>query len=142
MRLVLRAGHVKLNQLFALNIPNTIAVGNFDERLDCFGEDAELMRQGIAAGIPWRIHCDVWCETIGARYAPGGMMSYAPYDRQQREIECRRIIHERWPDYTSKPEARPRMAWKRFYDDMIPGWQNLSAIHGGDLGNGYARSHP
>ena len=126
-------------QLFSLNIANTIDVGGFDPRLDCFGEDAELMRRGIASGIPWRIHCDVWCEPIGPRYAPGGLMAYAPYDRQQREIECRRIIHERWPAYTSKPEARPRMAWKRFYDDMIPGWQNLSAIHGGALSNGTKR---
>lgn len=123
-------------QMFALNIETTIRTGNFDKRLDCFGEDAELMRQGIAAGIPWMVHCDVWSESIGPRYAPGGLMAYAPYDRQQREIECRRIIHERWPAYTSKPEARPRMAWQRFYDDMIPHWREMSAIHGGALSNG------
>jgi TET-associated glycosyltransferase-like protein len=122
-------------QLFALNITNTLRLGNFDTRLDCFGEDAELMRDGIAAGIPWLIHCDVWCETIGARYAPGGIMSYAPYDRLKREVECRRIIYNRWPEYTSKPEARPRMAWKRFYDDHIPHWMEMSAMHGGSLDN-------
>jgi hypothetical protein len=120
-------------QLFALNVNNTIEVGNFDSALDCFGEDAELERMGIATiGIPWLVHCDVKCEAIGVRYDPGGMNSFiTDGTRALREIECRRIIHERWPMYTSEPERRPNMRWQKMLDDYITGWRELSAIHGG-----------
>jgi hypothetical protein len=123
-------------QLFALNIKNTIEVGNFDSELDCFGEDAELERMGIATiGIPWLVHCDVKCEAIGVRYDPGGMNSFiTDGTRALREIACRRIIHERWPMYTSAPERRPNMRWQKMLDDYITGWRELSAIHGGSWG--------
>jgi hypothetical protein len=120
-------------QLFALNLANTVYIGNFDSRLDCFGEDHELMRMGIAvSGFPWLVHCDVKCEAIGVRYDPGGLNSFiSDGTRALREIECRKIIHERWPQYTSRPEARPRMLWQKMLNDYIPNWRELSAIHGG-----------
>lgn len=119
-------------QLFALNIDNTMSVGNFNSRLDCYGEDAELMRLGISNGIPWLVHCGVRSEPLGKRYDPGGMNAYiSDGTRLAREQECRRIIHERWPQYTSSPEAKPRMQWQKMLNDYIPGWKGLSALHGG-----------
>ncbi len=120
-------------QLFSLNVDRTHELGNFDPKLDCFGEDAELMRQGISERVPWLVHCGVKCEAIGARYAPGGINDLIPdpVQRGLRERYCRGLIHERWPDYTSDPDARPRMAWQRMLDDYIPGWRSMSAIHGG-----------
>ena len=120
-------------QLFALNVQNTEIMGSFDSLLDCFGEDHELMRNGIAAGIPWLVHCGVKCDAIGARYANGGINSYiSDGDRHAREVACRRIIHGRWPRYVSKPEDSPRMAWQKMLDDYITGWRHLSAMHGGE----------
>jgi hypothetical protein len=120
-------------QLFALNIAETIKLGSFDSRLDCFGEDHELMRNGIAAGIPWLVHCGVKCVPLGVRYDPGGLNSYiGDGDRAAREIACRNIIYRRWPKYTSIPEARPRMRWQKMMDDYIPGWRGKSAMHGGE----------
>lgn len=120
-------------QLFALNIENTIKIGNFDSRLDCFGEDHELMRNGIATGIPWLVHCGAKCDALGVRYDPGGLNSFiGSGDRAKREIECRKVIHKRWPAYVSMPEARPRMRWQKMLDDYIPGWRTRSAMHGGE----------
>jgi hypothetical protein len=132
-------------QLFALNIRNTMLVGNFDPKLDCFGEDHELMRQGIAtSGIPWLVHCGVKCEAIGVRFDPGGLNDYiasrppvvvtaseAREQRENREQVCRAIIHDRWPKYCSRPDQRNRTAWSRMMDDWIPGWRLRSAMHGG-----------
>jgi hypothetical protein len=120
-------------QMFSLNIENTLAVGNFDSELDCFGEDAELERMGIATiGIPWLVHCDVRCNAIGVRYDPGGINAYiTDGTRALREVACRRIIHERWPMYASHPERKPRMLWQKMLDDYIPNWRERSAIHGG-----------
>lgn len=118
-------------QLYALNVENAVEIGNFDERLDCFGEDHELMRCGIEAGFPWLVHTGVKCESIGSRYRPGGIDDLTGADRPRREIECRRIIHDMWPDYTSDPESRPRMSWAKMMDYYMPGWRAKSAIHGG-----------
>lgn len=125
-------------QVFGLNVRQAIDLGNFDARLDCFGEDAELERQGIAARIPWLVHCDVLSEPIGVRYAPGGLATFTGTRtaRAEREIACRRIIHKRWPKYTSEPEARSRMAWQKMLTDYIPEWKTLSAMHGGEWRNG------
>jgi hypothetical protein len=122
-------------QLFALNVQNTLSLGNYDPRLDCFGEDAELMRRGISAGIPWLVHCGVKCETIGNRHAPGGIASLTatPVSRSHREAQCQRIIHDMWPEFTSCPPKPSRMAWGKMYDRYIPGWRERSAIHGGSL---------
>jgi hypothetical protein len=120
-------------QLFALNVRKTLAVGNFDKRLDCFGEDHELMRQGISRKIPWLVHCDVYCDAIGTRYAPGGLNAYAgsTAERKDRELACHRIVHDLWPRYVSEPGRAMRVSWKRMLDDYMPGWQARSAIHGG-----------
>lgn len=119
-------------QLYALNVPMAMELGNFDPRLTCFGEGHEMIRQGISHGIPWLVHCDVKAKPIGARYAPGGLSSLYPgNERAEEEIKCRRIIHDRWPQYTSEPEARPRVAWAKMLNDYIPGWKHLSAMHGG-----------
>ena len=121
-------------QLFALNVETTSLVGNFDSRLDCWGEDHELMRNGIAAGIPWLVHCGVKCEAIGKRYAPGGLNTFiADGNRAMRERRCREIINKRWPKYTSHPEMKSRVRWQKMMDDYIPNWREKSAIHGGKL---------
>lgn len=120
-------------QLFALNVTNAIAVGNFDERLDCYGEDHELMRNGIVYGLPWLVHCGVKCEAIGVRYDPGGLNSYIDGDnRSEREIACQRIIYRRWPHYVNAPGKRPSTQWAKLMDQYIPGWRAESAIHGGE----------
>jgi hypothetical protein len=120
-------------QVFALNVRNTVDVGNFNPRLDCWGEDHELMRDGIVCGFPWLVHCGVKCEPIGVRYDPGGLHSYiGKGNRSERELECRKLIYERWGNYVSKPDKRPRTAWARMMDEYIPNWRSKSAIHGGE----------
>lgn len=123
-------------QLFALNVENAIAAGNYDVALDCFGEDAELMRNGISLGIPWKLHCGVKCQKIGKRGDYGGIQSlYNGYNdnRVKAERRCQELIHERWPDFTSTPPKPSRMAWQRFYDHYIPEWRRYSAMHGGGI---------
>lgn len=122
-------------QLFGLNIANTVLLGNFDERLHSYGEDGELARQGIKAGIFWRSHCDVKCAPIGKRYAPGGISTRfaKPEYRTDAERECLKIIHDRWPYYTNEPDKPLRVAWQRMLDHYIPDWRDRSALHGGSL---------
>lgn len=122
-------------QLFGLNIETAIKVGNFDERLHSYGEDGELCRRGIAQGIPWRVHCDVWCAPIGKRYAPGGISTRfaRPEYRTDAEQQCLAIIHDRWPYYTNAPDKPLRVAWQKMLDHYIPDWRDRSAIHGGHL---------
>jgi glycosyltransferase involved in cell wall biosynthesis len=124
-------------QLFGLNVRNAIAVGSFDVQLDVFGEDAELMRHGIVAGFPWKLHCGVKCQKIGKRGDPGGIESLTRgdrySDRRESEIWCQEHIHRRWPEYTSEPPKPSRMAWQKFYNHYMPDWRKLSAIHGGSL---------
>lgn len=122
-------------QLFGLNIDTALKVGNFDERLHSYGEDGELCRQGIRAGIPWRSHCDVKCAPIGKRYAPGGISTRFsnPMRRSDAERECLKIIHDRWPYYTNAPDKPLRVAWQRMLDHYIPDWKERSALHGGSL---------
>lgn len=121
-------------QIYALNVSMAMKIGNFDPKLDCFGEGHEIIREGIAwEAIPWLVHCGVRARAIGARYAAGGISSLYPdpKERARREERCREIIYERWPDYVSPPKTRPRVAWQRMLDDYIPGWRGLSAMHGG-----------
>lgn len=120
-------------QLYGLNVKNALAAGNFDSALNCFGEDAEMMRGGIANGIPWLLHRGVRAEPLGKRGAPGGISSLLPAERKKQEAICQQIIHDRWPEYTSKPPKPSRMAWQKFYDHYIPDWKAQSAIHGGQL---------
>jgi glycosyltransferase involved in cell wall biosynthesis len=119
----------------ALNVQTALKCGNFDPALHSFGEDAELARQGIARGIPWRVHCDVVFVSLNKRLDPGGFSSkyHTLEGRLAGELECRSIIHKRWPDYTSEPDKRPRVAWQRMLDDYIPEWRNYSVLHGGDI---------
>lgn len=120
-------------QLFALNVRSALDAGNFDAALDCFGEDHELARNGIARlGLPWAVHCTVRCEPVGVRYDPGGINAFiTDGTRPKREQACREIIYRRWPRYASVPDARPRMRWQKMLDDYIPGWREFSAMHGG-----------
>lgn len=122
-------------QTFALNIPNALKVGNFDVKLDCFGEDAELMRAGLAHGFPWLVHCGVKCEPIGKRYEPGGLAEYTatPDLRKAGEQRCQKLIHARWPDFTSRPPSPSRVSWQKMYNHFIPNWREKSAMHGGSL---------
>jgi hypothetical protein len=122
--------------IYGLNVETALECGNFDPRLHSFGEDAELRRQGIARGLPWRVHADVWCDALNQRNSPGGFM--AKYDgdmaaRHAAEIACRKLIYERWPQYVSPPSKPPRMAWQRMLTDYVPDWRKRSALHGGTL---------
>lgn len=124
-------------QLFGLNIQEVMDCGNFDPRLHTIGEDTDLVRRGIARGIPWLVHCDVKAVAAGKRYAPGGFAAkyHTIEARKEAERQCMAIIHKRWPDYTNSPEKPLRMAWQRMLDDYIPDWRDESAIHGGHLNN-------
>jgi hypothetical protein len=122
--------------VYGLNISKALECGSFDARLHSFGEDAELRRQGIAGGIPWRVHCDVWVDAVNQRNSPGGFM--AKYDgdlaaRTAAERQCRELIYARWPQYVSSPDKPPRMAWQRMLDHYVVGWRAHSALHGGTL---------
>jgi hypothetical protein len=121
--------------IHGLNVKTAIECGNFNPALHSFGEDAELARQGIAKGIPWRVHCGVQFVSLNKRLDPGGFSAkyHTLEGRLAGELECRKIIHKRWPDYTSEPDKKPRVAWQRMLDDYVPGWRGASAIHGGDL---------
>lgn len=122
-------------QTFAVNVGLVLAVGNFDPLLHTHGDDGELARNGIAHGIPWLVHTDVWVEPIGVRYAAGGISSLYP-DREARakaERENMAIIYERWPKYANHPDKRFRMAWQKMLTDYIPDWRERSALHGGKL---------
>jgi len=120
--------------LYGLNVKIANRFG-FDHKLHSFGEDAELMRQGIAHEYPWMIHCDVKCAFANKRGDPGGFAAIygSNTERKIAEMQCQELIHKRWPDYTSAPPKRPRMAWSRFYDAWIPNWRERSALHGGHL---------
>jgi len=121
-------------QCFAINVKQAFRLGNFDPSLHAHGDDAELAREGIAHGIPWRVHTDVWVESIGKRYAAGGLSTvYSPEERAAAERECMAIIHHRWPDYTNAPDKPVRTAWQKMLDFYIPDWREQSAIHGGKL---------
>jgi len=121
--------------IYALNIKEALICGNFDDRLHTFGEDAELARQGISRGIPWRVHCDVWFTALNKRYAPGGFSaSFSSVEaRKKAERACMAIIHQRWPDYTNPPDKPLRVAWQRMLDRYIPNWREASALHGGSI---------
>jgi TET-Associated Glycosyltransferase len=121
---------------FALNVKNAIGVGNYDAGLS-FCEDAELARNGIDNGMPWRVHCDVWAEALNKRYGEGGINSLfrSPQERKADEDRCLRLIESRWPKYQVpiKDGAASRMYWQRMLDDYLPAWRGLSALHGGSL---------
>ena len=122
-------------QCFAINVRQAIKLGNFDPELHTHGDDAELAREGIAHGIPWRVHCDVWTEAVAVRYAPGGIAALYPSReaRGEAERENMALIHSRWPAYTNHPDKRVRTAWQKMLDDYIPDWRERSALHGGSL---------
>jgi TET-associated glycosyltransferase-like protein len=123
-------------QLWAMNVETTIKIGNFDEKIHSWGEDAELVIRGIMAGIPWLAHCDVWHESIGKRYLPGGISGRFEEDREARtaaEQECVAYVHSLYPKYTAPPGHKFRVAWQKLLDDHIPDWRSRSAIHGGRL---------
>lgn len=120
-------------QMFGLNVPAAVRIGNFDDRLHSFGEDGELARNGIKNGMPWLVHCDVPCAPIGKRYDPGGIGTRFA-NREQRteaEIECLALIHKRWPAFTNPPDKPLRVAWQKMLTHYIPHWRERSAIHGG-----------
>ena len=122
--------------VFALNVETAMACGSFDPLLHSFGEDAELRRQGLVRGIPWRVHTDVWCDAVNQRNSPGGFMAKFNGDlaaRQAAETACRELIYERWPRWVSSPDKPPRMAWQAMLEHFVPDWRKRSALHGGHL---------
>lgn len=122
------------HNVYSLNVENVLGCGNFDAALG-FYEDDELQREGVALGMPWLVHCDVWMTSLGKRGDAGGCQ--APYstseDRAAAMLRCAKIVEKRWPKYVNITKAGYRMSWKKMLDDYIPGWQGLSAIHGGSL---------
>ena len=122
--------------VFGLNVPNALKCGNFDPELHTFADDAELARNGIVNGLPWRMHCDVWIEQLNNRYDPGGMNSLFGEDvdkRRESERENLALLYSRWPKYVAPPDKKYRMAWSRMLTDYIPDWKSRSALHGGSL---------
>jgi hypothetical protein len=123
--------------LHGLNVPNAIRAGNYDPKLHTIGDDAELARNGIAQlGIPWLVHCDVRWDSLGTRYAAGGINARFAEDLDARaaaERQCFAIIHERWPAYTNEPGRPLRVQWQKMLDDYLPEWRKSSAMHGGRL---------
>ena len=117
------------HRMFALNVLNTIEVGNFDVNLGVLGDDDELQRQGIYAEFPWAVHCDVWAESIGARFQAGGVESLT--NVSEKRTENHKYMHDIWPEYVSAPPKKYRTAWQRMMDDFIPEWRERSAMHGG-----------
>ena len=120
--------------VYGLNIDMALSVGSYDPLLTV-GEDAELWREGVKSGIPWRIHCDVKVTAVGKRNSPGGMTARwaTGAERERAELESRTLIYERWPDYASPPDKPFRMAWAKMLDHYIPDWRSRSALHGGSL---------
>jgi len=122
--------------VFGLNIDNALWCGNFDPALHTFADDAELARNGIARGLIWRMHCDVWIEQMNNRYDPGGMNSLFGEDverRRESEKDNLTLLHSRWPDYVAPPDRKYRMSWSKMLTDYIPDWKARSALHGGRL---------
>jgi hypothetical protein len=122
-------------KLYGLNVQVALDCGNYNRYLHSHGEDAEMARQGISRGYPWRVHCDVRCTAIGKRYDPGGLA--AKYTTKEKRIEaeheCMAIIHNTWPKYTNAPDKPSRTAWQKMLNDYIPTWREASALHGGSL---------
>jgi hypothetical protein len=123
--------------VYGLNVRNATHIGGFDPNIHFFGEDAELARNGIAYHQWfWRVSCDVWIEQLNVRNAPGGISSVFNGDAEARakaERKDRAYLRQMWPEYISRPDQKPRMAWSRMLDDYIPGWRERSALHGGSL---------
>lgn len=122
--------------VYGLNLRNAGFIGGFDTNIHFFGEDAELARQGIASGLIWRIHCDVWIEQLNVRNAPGGISAVFDGDSARRaaaELADRAYLNGLWPEYVAPPEKKFRMAWSKMLTDYIPDWKSRSALHGGSL---------
>jgi hypothetical protein len=124
--------------LYSVNVNTVLRLGNFDARYHALCEDLELATRGIAAGIPWRVHCDVKITSLGTRYAAGGMSTRFSDQGKRAEAErgCWAIFHKQWPQFTTTPEKRPRVSWQKMLDHYIPEWKEYSALHGGSL-DGY-----
>jgi hypothetical protein len=118
------------NQLFALNVTNVLALGNFKPCFRTFLDDNDMNMCGIAAGYPWLVHCDVWSVGFGTDKAPGGNSAVTP-DRAVSDEESRAILASFWPKYVSRFSQRHRVSWRRMLDDHIPGWRDRSALDNG-----------
>ena len=130
-------------RLIALNVGNAFVYGNYDTRLTCVQEDGDLMLRGIELGTPWLIHLGTRAQSIGARYAPGGLSHYFGDDDANRvaaERKCHELLKRKHPDYVNDPPSSPpargngvRIKWQKAYDDSIENWKQLSYIHGGSI---------
>jgi hypothetical protein len=123
--------------IYGLNVRTALDCGNYDIRLHTFGEDAELARNGITHGYPWRVHCDVTFVSMNKRFDPGGFSAKysTPEARAAAELQCQAIIRSDWPEYVSQPGKKFRTSWAKFLDTYMPNWKECSAIHGGSLDN-------
>lgn len=120
---------------FAVNVDLALQLGNFEPRYHTLCDDLEMALKGIAAGIPWRVHCDAKVDTLGTRYAPGGINTRFSNreKRTEAERECWAIFHKKWPDFTTTPDKRPRVSWQKALNHYIPEWKEYSALHEGSL---------
>lgn len=113
--------------LFALNTELAEAAGGYPRWCTCFGEDAELQRQGIAMGYPWWYESAVTWTSLAKRYSPGGLEAAFNGSKEKRieaENKVRVRLAKRWPDYVSAPPKPHRTAWKKMMNDYIPDWRD------------------
>jgi hypothetical protein len=129
-------------RLVALNVNNVLDLGNYDHTLE-YAEDCDLFLRGLAAGYPWMIHLGTWSNSIGTRYQPGGMLDFAGGAKQLKaaKADWHETLHEQYPEFTNEHDDIKcagkqnciRISWKKAYNELMPGWQKYSALHGGYL---------
>lgn len=133
-------------RLIALNVKNVMDLGNYDPELTCLYEDGDLMLRGIEAGYPWLIDLGTKANSMGSRYAAGGLSDYFGEDhwagdRHEAERACHLYLRSKHPKYVNDPPADGevtrgngvRVRWQKCYDDNIADWRTLSDLHGGSL---------
>lgn len=106
--------------VFAINSEIADEVGGFPWWATCLGEDHEMIRQSIRYGLPWYYSTRLRISGL-ARYSDGGHSDLyrSPKHREREEQRVHQKIHDRWPEYVSKPPAKYRSSWKKMMGDYI-----------------------
>lgn len=98
------------NQVFALNVANTMALGNFNASLRAF-EDQELCRQAMKQfGLPWYIHTGILAADRVPRSQQYKMIGNT--DSPSR-IAGHEAVAQLWPEFISQPPKRHVCRWKK-----------------------------
>lgn len=121
-------------KMIGLNVQNAIDIGGYDHGLDGL-EDNDFALRGLENGFPWMIHLGTWSTATGPRFAPGGLSAYCLSRGVDTDIPpWYAKMYEYWPDYIKGHQTpRIKFSWKKAYNDMLPGWEKWSALHGGYL---------